>query len=449
MTFPGWLVAMVAMVATRHGWLPRLPTGGPPNKCTALPGNNMVNHGVVIGPAVFFQTKSLEDCMANCSSYCATGMGAYNWGGKDCTCRDAGARIGPYNASGGRDPTGFTCTTSCSAGEVAPSTLNGAGSACDWERATYQLGLIEFYHASADPDALAQAYAWAESIDYKLCRYNVTAGMNPQQIQDAGPHNADHQLAGATFAELYNIDRNQSHIADMVEIFNAEITTPIVAKNWSWIDAIHMGMNPYARLGNVTGKQKYLDKMFELFNQTAFTAELGPYHKALWDNSTKLFFRDGSYVRKGIFWSRANGWAITALANSIRFAKSAVHLEVYTAIFKDLATKLATVQGSDGAWRASLLNASGFPDPETTGTANFVYGMAWGVRTGLLDSATFLPVIDKGWNWLSATAIQPNGLVGYCQPVGASPASITPAMTSNFCVGQFLLAAAEVSKLTK
>ena len=45
-------------------------------------------------------------------------------------------------------------------------------------------------------------------------------------------------------------------------------------------------------------------------------------------------------------------------------------------------------QGSDGAWRPSLLNASGFPVAETTGTANFAYGFAWGIRTGLLPCAT-------------------------------------------------------------
>ena len=57
------------------------------------------------------------------------------------------------------------------------------------------------------------------------------------------------------------------------------------AKNWSWIDAIHMGINPYARLGNVTGDAKYLDKMFELFNQTAFTTELAPYVNSTPSNS--------------------------------------------------------------------------------------------------------------------------------------------------------------------
>ena len=140
------------------------------------------------------------------------------------------------------------------------------------------------------------------------------------------------------------------------------------------------------------------------------------FHKQLWDNNTELFYRDGSYVGKGVFWARANGWAITAMVNAIRFAKNPAHLKVYTEIFKQLAIELASLQGADGAWRASLLNATGFPSPETTGTANFVYSMAYGVRVGLLDSTTYLPVVEKGWQWLSTTALQPSGLVGYCKP---------------------------------
>jgi rhamnogalacturonyl hydrolase YesR len=143
------------------------------------------------------------------------------------------------------------------------------------------------------------------------------------------PKNLKHTQAGAIYAELYNLDGNKSHIADVQQVFDAEIATPIVAKNWSWIDAIHMGMNPYARLANVTGQDKYLDEMFFLFNQTAFTTELGPYHKALWDNTTGLFFRDGSYVSKGLFWGRANGWAITALVSGLRFAKDQHQRRVY------------------------------------------------------------------------------------------------------------------------
>ena len=40
------------------------------------------------------------------------------------------------------------------------------------------------------------------------------------------------------------------------------------------------------------------------------------------------------------------------------------------------AAKLKSIQSPDGCWRASLLNVSGYPDPETTGSSSFTYGIA-------------------------------------------------------------------------
>ncbi|MFR9652016.1 MAG: DUF2264 domain-containing protein, partial [Rikenellaceae bacterium] len=65
---------------------------------------------------------------------------------------------------------------------------------------------------------------------------------------------------------------------------------------------------------------------------------------------------------------------------------------------------------------------------------------------GLLDKATFMPVINKAWNYLSKTALQKSGEVGYVQPIGekAIPGQVVNAKsTANFGVGAFLLAACE------
>ena len=49
---------------------------------------------------------------------------------------------------------------------------------------------------------------------------------------------------------------------------------------------------------------------------------------------------------------------------------------------------------------------------------------------------------------MSTTALQESGLFGYCQPVGGSPQNnVNASSTSDFCVGQFLLAAAQVHLL--
>lgn len=73
--------------------------------------------------------------------------------------------------------------------------------------------------------------------------------------------------------------------------------------------------------------------------------------------------------------------------------------------------------------------------------------MAYGVSAGLLDAVDYTPSIAAAWAGLTSIALQPSGLLGYCQPAGAAPGTETANSTSNFCVGLFLLAGSEVFKL--
>lgn len=45
------------------------------------------------------------------------------------------------------------------------------------------------------------------------------------------------------------------------EIAMTAANATAVADYWDWADALFMGMNPYARLGNVTGESKYHDQV--------------------------------------------------------------------------------------------------------------------------------------------------------------------------------------------
>ena len=87
------------------------------------------------------------------------------------------------------------------------------------------------------------------------------------------------------------------------------------------------------------------------------------------------------------------------------------------------------------------------PGPETSGTAFFTYGLLWGMNNGFLDKATYQPVVEKAWKYLTTVALQPDGRVGYVQPIGekAIPGQVVDAnSTANFGVGAFLLAACEM-----
>src|SRR4029077_6639119 len=86
---------------------------------------------------------------------------------------------------------------------------------------------------------------------------------------------------------------------------------------------------------------------------------------------------------------------------------------------------------------------------ESSGTSFFLYGLAWGLNNGILDQNTYLPVVEKAWNFFATTAIQPSGRLGYVQP---SPPCNCPGPTSvndsaDYGVGAFLLAAHQMALL--
>jgi len=134
--------------------------------------------------------------------------------------------------------------------------------------------------------------------------------------------------------------------------------------------------------------------------------------------------------------------------------------------FQAMARALIAVQRTDGFWNESLMDPThcasigltGDDGPETSGTDFFVYGLAWGIRKGLLDAATYSSAMQKGWNGLSTVALQSDGLLGYTQSSGDRPCTedtqkagrLGPKTLANFDdygVGGFLLAGSEVYQL--
>ena len=149
----------------------------------------------------------------------------------------------------------------------------------------------------------------------------------------------------------------------------------------------------------------------------------------------------------GVFWSRCQGWVTSALVSAIRFVPEAHPSHpIYLGIFQKMASSIAAAQATDGSWRSSMLNHS-FP-PDSSGSSFMVFALAYGVNAGVLSRSEYLPVVERGWSWLSTVALQPSGLFGWCQGTGDSPSiNIYANSSESFCVGAFLSAAAQVSQL--
>jgi unsaturated rhamnogalacturonyl hydrolase len=118
----------------------------------------------------------------------------------------------------------------------------------------------------------------------------------------------------------------------------------------------------------------------------------------------------------------------------------------YVDQFKEMAEEIASLQGSDGLWRPGLLDPAAYPLPENSGSAFFAYGFAYGINSGILPRAKYLPVVQKAWEGLLSHIYQ-DGRLGSIQPVGAAPGDYTAASSYVFGTGAFLLAGSEVYRL--
>jgi rhamnogalacturonyl hydrolase YesR len=118
----------------------------------------------------------------------------------------------------------------------------------------------------------------------------------------------------------------------------------------------------------------------------------------------------------------------------------------YELLLKEMSSRLIQLQGDDGMWRASLLDPDEFPMKESSGTAFFCYGMAWGINNGILEKDKFLPAVLSAWDGL-CNVVNEYGRVCYVQPGGASPVVFPERYTHAYAVGGFLLAGEQMLKL--
>jgi rhamnogalacturonyl hydrolase YesR len=299
--------------------------------------------------------------------------------------------------------------------------------------------------------------AWGTAFSWHLYG-NTTSG------------NADSMACGQTYIDIYNVDKKANYITDITTAVKGLISSPPASgstNSWWWIDAIQMSMPSFAKLGVLNNDTTYFDGMWVMYNDSR-TKEGG----GLWNPTDGLWWRDKTFSGSGgikasngksEYWSRGNGWVITALARVLDILPTTdAHRATYVSDFQAMAKALIAIQRTDGFWNESLFDPTdcassgktGQDGPETSGTGFFTYGLAWGIRKGLLDSATYSPAVQKAWNGLSTIALQSNGLMGYVQSTGSAPCSDTaalgPTKLANFDdygVGAFLLAGSQVYQL--
>ena len=98
--------------------------------------------------------------------------------------------------------------------------------------------------------------------------------------------------------------------------------------------------------------------------------------------------------------------------------------------------------------RCTCLDPDAYAAPAISGSAFYVYALAWGINQGILDSATYLSVVKKGWKGMLGHVYQ-DGRLGAIQSVNSEPGVVPPTSSYVYGVGGFLMAGGELHRLAE
>ena len=282
-----------------------------------------------------------------------------------------------------------------------------------WTRAVYYEGLMALYSVDPRQEYIDYAIQWGEKH-----RWGLRGGINTR--------NADNQCCGQTYLDLY-VMGNRQHPERLKDIKSSIDLMMAGSKidDWTWIDALQMGMPVFVRLGNITGDTNYFKRMYEMYASTKYKQG----GNGLYNPADKLWWRDKDFVPPykepngaDCYWSRGNGWVVGALARTLeQLPKSDPHYAEYLQDFKDMIEALLPLRRKDGFWNVSLEDPTHFGGKELSGTALFLYGMAWGINQKILDEKKYKPVIESSFAAILKHCIHPSGKLGYVQGTGKEP----------------------------
>ena len=316
-----------------------------------------------------------------------------------------------------------------------------------WDPAVYHTGNMEAFFLFKNLAWYNYSQEWAEKNFWQGAREKDSSKWQYKQYGESMQHVlfGDWQICFQTYLDLNTVHPAGFKTARALEVMGFEADA---AEDdfWWWADALYMVMPVMTKMYKLTGDTKYLEKMYKNWKYA---------NGIMYDEETGLYFRDGKYVYpkhktaagKKDFWARGDGWVLAAFAKVLAdLPTNDPHRKEYIQYYQRQAAAVAGLQQEEGYWTRSMADPEQAPGRETSGTALFTYGLQWGINNGYLDAKKYQPVVDKAWDYLGTIALQPDGTVGYVQPIGekAIPGQVVNQKSvTNFGTGAFLLAACE------
>lgn len=299
----------------------------------------------------------------------------------------------------------------------------------DWERGVFWASVATAWQATGEKTYLEGV------LNYTL-HTGFRSGPNPRF--------ADDMVCCQAYLDIFQYLNQREALTYTIDALNRMVEAPRPGReDWWWCDALFMAPPVFSALSALTDDTRYIDYM-----DIAFWDAVA----RLRDGESGLFYRDYRFIADGaqneiregngekVFWSRGNGWVLAAIPRILQYMPASHPSRArYVALFSELAESIIHYQQSDGFWRASLRDPSAFPAKESSGTALFCYGLAWGVQNHILDRSRYLPVIENAWRALES-CIQHNGKLGWVQLPAFNPRNVSAEHNIDYGAGAFLLA---------
>ena len=317
-----------------------------------------------------------------------------------------------------------------------------------WTRAYYYEGLMDLWEIDPQQEYLDYALLWANKHNFEI------RGTENGKVT----RNADNHCAGQTYMYLYQLDPNkpEHYIASTRKTLDLMMATDKL-DDWDWIDAVQMAMPAFAMMGNITGDSKYYDRAYDMYMYTK--NQIGD--NGMFNPKDNLWWRDADFDPpytepngEDCYWARGNGWIVVAMVRMLELLPAdEPHRKEYETMLVSMCKSLKDLQRKDGYWNVSLHDPNNFGGKELTGTSMFIYGMAYGVNSGLLSAKEYKPVINKAWNSMVKHSVHSNGFLGFVQGSGKEPKEAQPVTYTkvpdfeDYGLGAFLMAGTEIYKM--
>ena len=214
-------------------------------------------------------------------------------------------------------------------------------------------------------------------------------------------------LAGAVWAEdlfrVTNDPRYKNYLLDLTNRFDLSGSNPPAPADPKWrTEDMFMLGSMMGRSYALTQEERYLDIL------TNFLVEMGT------QQISGLYWHDRETP---FYWGRGNGFAVLGLAETLTYLPQPHPLYAdILLMYQKLLNGLLKYQNPSGCYHQVITLPGSYQ--ELTSTCMIGYGIARGIRLGLLDQS-YLPILKSLWNGTKARVTETGDVVDGCTGTGA------------------------------